>query len=74
MPPDQAEAMLARLHDQEDVVIREDGWRFSMTRHAWGTPQYGGYSRNFKLTHKAHVATEFDEEFYEALGAQSKLD
>lgn len=65
--PESAEAIFTRLRDQTDVVIREDGWRFSMKRDDWGTAKFGGYSRRFAVSHKAHVPTEFDEEYYERL-------
>jgi hypothetical protein len=68
LPLPQAQAIFERLHDQTDIVIREDGWRFSMTRDDRGTPQFGGYARNFKLTHPAHVPWKYEEEAMEESG------
>lgn len=67
MPLAEAQAMFERLHDQDEIVIRETGWRFSMTKHSYGAGMVGGYSRHFKMTHKAHVPMEYDEEYFEAL-------
>jgi hypothetical protein len=67
VPIDQAGAILGRLHDQGDMVIKEGGWRFSMSRDDWGNAKFGGYARNFKLTHPAHVPWEYDEEAFEAV-------
>ena len=61
----EAAVIAARLHDQAILVVKDDGWRFSMKRDTWGDAKFGGYSRRFELVHKAHVATQFDEEFYE---------
>ncbi|MDP3512692.1 MAG: hypothetical protein Q8S20_08070 [Sulfuritalea sp.] len=64
MAPEEAASMLVRLQ-VGDVVIWQDGWRFAMKRDEWGHAKFGGYSRNFKMSHNAHVPNEFDDEFYE---------
>lgn len=65
LPSEEATAMLARL--QQDVVIKEGGWRFSMKRDDWGVGINSGYGRRFQLTHTAHVPHQTDDEFYENL-------
>lgn len=66
----EAALITARLRGNASQVIKDSGWRFSMRRDNWGSAKHGGYSRRFELAHKAHVPTQFDEEFYE----QSKPD
>lgn len=61
----EAALIAARLRAKTNRVIKDNGWRFSMRRDSWGDAKFGGYSRRFELVHKAHVATQFDEEFYE---------
>lgn len=53
-------ALLERLLSADEQEFEIDGKRLSLERHEWGIAQRGGYGRNFKILHEAHVPTDFD--------------